>query len=188
MLKFSANLSFLYQDLPSSTASPRRRPMAFPRSSISGPMPSRRRRSPRRSRPTTSTQALFNVPSGDWAGGERGIGCLPDRVDEFRAGVATALDYAEALGCPKVNCLAGHRAKPAPTSAARGRRSSTTCKYAAPRFADAGIKLLIEPINTRDIPGFFLTTTQAGRAHPRAGRARQSLHPVRRLPHAGDAG
>ena len=53
------------------------------------------------------TQALFNLPAGDWAGGERGIAVLPDRVEEFRAGVDTAINYAKALGCGQVNCLAG---------------------------------------------------------------------------------
>ena len=53
------------------------------------------------------TQALFNLPAGDWANGERGIAVLPDRVDEFQKGVDTAIAYARALGCPQVNCLAG---------------------------------------------------------------------------------
>jgi hydroxypyruvate isomerase len=104
-------------------------------------------------------QALFNLPPGDWAGGERGIGCLPDRIDEFRASVDTAIRYGEAVGCPKINCLAGI----APAGADPVELGATlvaNLKYAAPRLADAGIRLLLEPINLRDIPGFFVSTTQ----------------------------
>jgi len=102
------------------------------------------------------TQALFNMPAGDWAGGERGIGCLPDRVEEFRASVDTAISYARTLGCERVNCLAGL----APAGVDRKVLEDVfveNLRYAAPRFADAGIKLVIEAINTKvDIPGFFL--------------------------------
>lgn len=103
-------------------------------------------------------QALFNLPAGDWAGGERGIGCLPDRVEEFQNGVAKAIEYGKATACPKINCLAGK----APANADPAALEATlveNLKYAAPRLADAGIKLLIEPINQRDIPGFFVSTT-----------------------------
>ena len=114
-------------------------------------------------------QALFNVPSGDWAGGERGIACLPDRVEDFRAGVATALDYANALRCRKLNVIAG-LVKPGADPQVLEDVLVDNLRYAAPRVADAGIKLLIEPINTRDIPGFFLTTTkQAERILERVG-------------------
>jgi hydroxypyruvate isomerase len=103
-------------------------------------------------------QALFNLPAGDWAGGERGIGCLPDRVEEFRASVATAIRYGRALSCPKINCLAG--IAPAGVEAAALEATLVAnLKYAAPRLADAGIKLLLEPINLRDIPGFYVSTT-----------------------------
>lgn len=102
------------------------------------------------------TQALFNLPAGDWAKGERGLGCLPRRVDEFRRSVDTAITYAKALGCPQVNCLAGI----APAGVDRAVLENVfveNLKYAAPRLADAGVKLLIEAINTKvDIPGFFL--------------------------------
>jgi hydroxypyruvate isomerase len=102
------------------------------------------------------SQVLFNLPPGDWAKGERGIAVLPERVEEFRAGVDTAIRYAEATGCSQVNCLAGI----APPDAARARLEDTlvaNLAYAADRLAAAGIRLLAEPINTRDIPGFFLT-------------------------------
>jgi hydroxypyruvate isomerase len=102
---------------------------------------------------------LHNLPAGDWAGGERGIATLPGRQDEFRASVDTAIRYATALGCPQVNCLAGI---PKGVEPAEARRVFVdNLGYAAPIMADAGIRLLIEAINTRvDIPGFFLTNTR----------------------------
>lgn len=102
------------------------------------------------------TQVLFNLPAGDWGKGERGIAILPDRVGEFRHGVDKAIDYANALGCGQINCLAGIT----PESIERAVLEKTfvdNLTYAARKLKDAGVKLLIEPINTRDIPGFFLS-------------------------------
>ena len=102
---------------------------------------------------------LHNLPAGDWAAGERGIACHPDRVEEFRAGVDKAITYATTLGVKQLNCLAG--IKPAGVSEADARRTLVdNLKFAAPKLKAAGIKLLIEPINTFDIPGFFLSRTQ----------------------------
>jgi hydroxypyruvate isomerase len=103
-------------------------------------------------------QVLFNLPPGDWAKGERGIAVLPDRIDEFRRGVDTAITYAKALGCGQVNCLAGI----APEGADRSVLENVfveNLKFAVEKLEIAGIKLLIEPINTRDIPGFFLNNS-----------------------------
>jgi hydroxypyruvate isomerase len=102
---------------------------------------------------------LHNLPAGDWERGERGIACLPNRVDEFRAGVARAIDYAKALGVGQLNCLAGKVAPGSSTDAAR-RTLVDNLRYAAGELDRAGLKLLIEPINTFDIPGFFLTGTE----------------------------
>ena len=102
---------------------------------------------------------LFNLPSGDWGGGERGIAVLPDRIHEFRQGVGKAISYAQALGCGQVNCLAGI----APAGANREALENVFVEnlaFAAEKLEQAGIRLLIEPINTRDIPGFFLTDTR----------------------------
>jgi hydroxypyruvate isomerase len=104
-------------------------------------------------------QVLHNLPAGKWAAGERGIACFPDRVDEFKAGVDNAIAYATVLGCDRVNCLAG--ILPASVDPLAARETLTrNLQYAAPRLKAAGIKLLIEPINTRDIPGFFLSGTR----------------------------
>ena len=105
------------------------------------------------------TQVLFNLPAGDWAAGERGIACHPDRVEEFREGVERAIAYSRVLGNTQVNCLAG--IKPEGVSDDQARATLVdNLRYAADKLAAAGILLIAEPINTRDIPGFFLKRTE----------------------------
>ena len=104
-------------------------------------------------------QVLHNLPAGDWPGGERGIAILPDRIDEFRAGVAQAIDYAKALGCQRLNCLAGIAPPDMAPDQLRG-VFVANLRFAAQAMKEAGIRLLIEPINTLDIPGFFLNGTE----------------------------
>lgn len=107
------------------------------------------------------TQVLHNLPAGDWAAGERGIACHPDRIGEFQDGVGRAIDYARTLGCKQLNCLAG--IAPAGVSDEVVHQTFVAnLQFAAAKLKDAGIRLLIEPINTFDIPGFYLNrTTQA---------------------------
>ena len=106
-------------------------------------------------------QVLHNLPAGDWNAGERGIACHPDRIGEFRDGVAKAIGYATALGCEQVNCLAGIAPEGVDGDTLR-ETFVTNLRFAVANLAEAGIRLLIEPINTLDIPGFFLChTTQA---------------------------
>jgi len=100
-------------------------------------------------------QVLFNAPPGDFAKGERGIAALPGREAEFRSGFDRALEYAAALACPRVHLMAGL----VPAGATRAELRPTYLKnlaWAAKKAGEAGIDVLIEPINTRDIPGFFL--------------------------------
>lgn len=101
---------------------------------------------------------LHNLPAGDWDAGERGIACHPDRVDEFEAGVAKAIDYAKALGVGQLNCLAGKLPQGVSPDDARA-TFVKNLRHAANALDAAGLKLLVEPINTFDIPGFFLTGT-----------------------------
>ncbi|WP_297906469.1 hydroxypyruvate isomerase [Thiomonas sp.] len=101
---------------------------------------------------------LHNLPAGDWEAGERGIACLPDRVDEFRAGVATAVEYAKVLGVGQLNCLAGKAPAGADPALLRATLVANL-RHAAGELARAGLKLLIEPINTFDIPAFFVHRT-----------------------------
>jgi hydroxypyruvate isomerase len=101
---------------------------------------------------------LHNLPAGHWAGGERGIGCHPGRVGEFQDGVGQAIEYATRLGCTQLNCLAGI-APPDVTPDRLHATFVTNLKFAALKLKEHGIRLLIEAINTRDIPGFYLTRT-----------------------------
>ena len=101
---------------------------------------------------------LHNLPAGDWDAGERGIACHPDRVREFRDGVEKAIGYARALGVRQLNCLVGKA--PAGVADELLRRTVVdNLRYAAAELGKAGLRLLIEPINTFDIPGFYLNRT-----------------------------
>jgi hydroxypyruvate isomerase len=100
-------------------------------------------------------QVLFNAPPGNWAAGERGLAALPGKEDAFRAGIHTALEYAQTLKCPRVHVMAG--IQPAGVDRADMLRTfKANLGWAAELAAPAGIQLLIEPINTRDMPGYFL--------------------------------
>jgi hydroxypyruvate isomerase len=101
---------------------------------------------------------LHNLPAGDWAAGERGIACHPNRVDEFRAGVAKAISYAKVLEVGQLNCLAGKLPDGVSAQQAHG-VFVENLRFAAGELKKAGLRLLIEPINTFDIPGFFLSRT-----------------------------
>ena len=101
---------------------------------------------------------LHNLPAGNWDAGERGIACHPDRVDEFRSGVAQGIAYAQALGVNQLNCLAGIAPAGVPEDVLRDTLVANL-QYAAQAFKDAGLRLLLEPINTFDIPGFYVCRT-----------------------------
>jgi hydroxypyruvate isomerase len=158
MPQFAANLTMLFNEVPfldrferaakaGFTAVEFLFPYAYPVQEIKTRLEANRLR-----------LVLHNLPAGDWDAGERGIAVLPDRVDEFRDGVARAVEYASALGVPQVNCLAGK----APAGIADETLRKTfvaNLRYAAGALKKAGIRLLIEPINTWDIPGFYLDRT-----------------------------
>jgi len=100
---------------------------------------------------------LFNLPPGDWAAGERGIAALPGREAEFRAGVAKAIEYALALGTPQLHMMAG-LVPPGADLAQYRKTYLANMKFAAQELAKHKLNLLLEPINTRDMPGYFLNT------------------------------
>ncbi len=109
------------------------------------------------------TQVLHNLPAGDWEAGDRGNACDPDRVGEFQEGVGRAIEYAEALGCTMVNCLAG--IPPRTVNAEKVHETLMgNLRYATAALEEAGIRLVIEPINTIDIPGFHITSTRQARS------------------------
>lgn len=103
-------------------------------------------------------QVLMNLPAGDWSKGDRGIACLPDRIGEFQEGVGRGIRYANALRCTRINCLAGI----APAGKRVDKLQETlvqNLRFAAGELHNHGITLLIEPLNSRDNPGFFLRTS-----------------------------
>lgn len=158
MLKFTANTSQLYLEhsfldrfaaaaADGFTGIEYRGPYEYPKEAIA-----------ERLAETGLVQALFNLPAGDWAAGERGIACLPGRQDEFRAGLDLAIDYAQALGCERLNCLAG--------LAPAGQRHEDleailveNLRYAAGRLGPLGIKLQLEALNTKDLPDCLVSNT-----------------------------
>jgi hydroxypyruvate isomerase len=101
---------------------------------------------------------LHNLPPGDWDAGERGIACIPGREREFRESVARGIASAQALGVPQLNCLAGIAPAGVPAETLRATLLKNL-SYAAGEFRSAGLRLLIEPINTFDMPGFYLNRT-----------------------------
>jgi len=102
---------------------------------------------------------LINIPGGDAQKGERGIACLPDRVAEFRASVGKGLDYARALGCKQMNCLAGISPRDADRAVLRATYVSNL-RYAARELAGSGMTLLVEPISTLAVPEFHLNRSE----------------------------
>lgn len=104
------------------------------------------------------TQVLFNLPAGNWAAGDRGIVVDPGRRDEFRRGVAQAVDLARRFRCSRLNCLVGKRLDGV-SDEGQWRYLIDNLRYASSALAAHGLTLLVEPINTFDIPGFFLSTS-----------------------------
>ena len=100
-------------------------------------------------------QVLFNAPPGDWDAGERGLACLPGREAEFAAGIAQAIEYAQALGCPRIHVMAGLVPQDADAATAHATYVANV-RHAARQAAPHGLQILLEPINGRDMPGFFL--------------------------------
>ena len=114
-----------------------------------------------RLRRNSLTQALFNLPPGDWAAGERGIAALPGRFAELQAGVETGLRYAEATGVSRLHLMAGLADRNDPGAREAYRRSVA---WTAERVGRAGLDLVLEPINARNMPGYFLNDFDAAAA------------------------
>ena len=158
MPRFAANLTMLYNELPflerfeaaalaGFSSVEFLFPYAWPAAELAD-----------RLRANRLQLVLHNLPAGDWDAGERGIACHPDRVEEFRAGVARAIEYGRALGVPQLNCLAGKAPAGVPDELLR-ETFVENLRFAAAALKEAGLKLLIEPINNYDIPGFYLNRT-----------------------------
>lgn len=158
MPRFAANLSMLFTEVPFLERFERAANAGFEAVEFLFPYANTVEEIQERLNATGLKIVLHNLPAGDWDAGERGIACDPSRVEEFRAGVAKAVTYAKALGVPQVNCLAGKA--PAGVDAATLRSTFVeNLRFAAAALSAAGIRLLIEPINPFDIPGFYLNRT-----------------------------
>ncbi|WP_374466333.1 2-oxo-tetronate isomerase [Ferrovibrio sp.] len=156
MPRFAANLSFLFQDLPFLDRFRAAADQGFAGVEFMFPYDHAPAAVAAAMRDAGLQVALFNAPPGDWTAGERGLASLPARRKEFRAAMAKAFDYAAALNCPRIHVVAG--VEPAQAD----RRAMEACymdnlAWAAEQASGAGLLLLIEPINRRDIPGFFLS-------------------------------
>lgn len=159
MLKFAANLSMLYPEVPFIERFFRARQSGFDSVEFLFPYPAGLDAVRQACQDNALSVVLFNLPAGRWGEGERGIAILPDRRQEFRTGVAEAMDYAAGLGVRRMNCLAGKRPDSLPAADAWA-VAVENLRYAAKELGRAGLTLLVEPINPYDIPGFFLNTTQ----------------------------
>ena len=155
MPKFAANLSFLFNEVPFMERFAAAAAAEFRGVEYLFPYEEDKDSIARALRDNGLENVLFNLPPGDWAAGERGLGALPGREQDFRDGVSRALDYALAAGTKRLHALAGI----VPNDADRDRCRQTfiaNLRYACEQLAPHGITLLIEPINTRDMPGYFL--------------------------------
>lgn len=159
MPRFAANLTMLFNELPFLERFKAAADAGFKGVEYLFPYPFAKEELAAQLEQHGLTQVLHNLPAGNWEKGERGIACHPDRVEEFREGVERAIEYATALRCRTVNCLVG--IAPAGVSEDVLRKTVVdNLTYAAAKLKDAGIRLLVEPINTYDIPGFYLNRTE----------------------------
>jgi len=155
MPRFAANLSMMYPDLPFLERFAAAARDGFKAVEYLFPYADRATDIAQRLKEHKLEQVLFNAPPGNWDAGERGFACLPGRDEEFRASIAQALEYAKALRCPRVHVMAGL----VPEGSTREKLHSTyveRLRVAADAARPHGIDILIEPINTRDIPGYVL--------------------------------
>jgi hydroxypyruvate isomerase len=155
MPRFSANISMLFQEVEFPERFEAAARAGFKAVEIQFPYGWSKRQLSAIAQRACVKVVLINIPAGDFDKGDRGIACLPSRVAEFREGVARAIDYAGALGCQQMNCLAGV-APPGIDGAILHGTYVSNLRYAAAELERAGMTLLIEPINTRSVPGFFL--------------------------------
>ncbi len=159
MPKFSANLSMLFTEVGFADRFERAAKAGFKAVECQFPYELPREDIAAKLDKYGQEMVLFNIPAGNWAAGERGIACLPGRESEFQEGAGKAIEYGKALKCPRINCLAGLTPKDAPADKVR-QTLVNNLKFAADAMQKAGISLLVEMLNDKDVPGFYLVRTQ----------------------------
>ena len=163
MPRFAANISMMFTELPFLDRFARARAAGFQAVEFLFPYEFPATELARRLADNGLQQVLFNGPPGDWAAGERGMASLPGRQQEFRDSIRQALDYATALSCPRLHVMAGLKPAGVPRDTLLATYAANLA-WAAEECAKAGVKPVIEPINHRDIPNFFLNTTDEAAA------------------------
>jgi 2-dehydrotetronate isomerase len=164
MPRFCANLSFMFNEVPFADRFEAAAKAGFKGVEFLNPFEIPKDDLVARLKGNGLTPALFNMAHGDWTKGERGMSAIPGREAEFDKAVGSALEVAQATGCKRVFAMAGLKHQGATRAA-----YVANLKRAAKMAAGYGIDVIIEPINTRDIPGYFLNTT---------GEARSIIHEV----------
>lgn len=160
MPRFAANLTFLFNEVPFLERFGEAAHAGFRAVEFAFPYEYRISEIVAQQREHRLEIVLINAPSGDWAAGDRGLASLPGREHEFTAGVANALQYAQAFKCPRIHVMAGVVPEGA-DAAERERRTRTfvrNLRFACQEAASQGVTVMIEPINTRDFPGYLLNT------------------------------
>jgi hydroxypyruvate isomerase len=160
MPRFAANLSMLFTEHPFLERFARARKAGFEAVEFLFPYEFDTAAIARELRRSNLRQVLFNLPAGDFAAGDRGMANDPRRVDEFRAGVARALEIAGELGCGKLNCLAGLQLADVPPEV-QTQTLVDNLRYAAEAAAARGVRQVVEPLNAFDAPGYSVPTPDA---------------------------
>ena len=160
MPKFAANLTMLYADSPFLDRFARARVSGFQYIEYLFPYEHDLRALATALEQNGLTQVLFNLPAGNWSAGDRGIAAHPDRIAEFRSGVAQAIETARLLKCRQLNCLVGKRDARVPLEEQR-RVMIENLRYAAAALGEQGITLLVEMLNPYDVPDFLIASPRA---------------------------
>jgi hydroxypyruvate isomerase len=159
MPRFAANLTMLFTEVPFLERFGAAARAGFRAVEFVSPYEHPAEEVARAARAASVEVVLFNLPPGDWARGDRGMACDPARAAELRESVERGLAYASALGCPRLHCMAGIRPAGVPEAALR-EAYLASLRHAARALAARGLTLLVEGINTRDMPGYYLSTSR----------------------------
>ncbi|HVM83559.1 MAG TPA: 2-oxo-tetronate isomerase [Candidatus Binatia bacterium] len=163
MPRFAANLSMMFNEVDFLDRFAAAKRHGFPAVEYLFPYAHQRGDLAERLQGEGLQQVLFNAPPGNWDQGERGIGGLPGREDEFRKSIELALGYAQALNCPRIHVMAG--LVPAGSDPARHRDTfAANLAWASPLAKEAGVVLLLEPLNAVDFPGYLVGSIATAKA------------------------